>query len=341
MKNSISNGRLAWLALAGLTFLPDNGAQAAEFYQTVTPGATSDIRAAELPPEPGFYAIGGLWGNRRDRLNDAHGDAKFSDTDEQLLQGQLGGLYVYPGELFGGRMASSLIFAYGKHDLTITDTLPADLSSKHTGLFDAYSDIFFWSKSWYEGPPPAAEGQPKPTADFVPPMPVGFTLGLGLGVTIPIGSYDNTAVGNPGFNSWVLSPNVAFTYRTKPIFLDATEFSGRVFYNHNFEREDATGGFTYRDGDYLSADFAVTERYNRFQFGLVGNISWQIEDDTGSPAVAASDGQRHKSIRLGPILAVDFPDQRTTVSLKYLTDVYSRNAFDGDYLQLSFIRKIW
>ncbi|EHS51149.1 hypothetical protein PDO_2070 [Rhizobium sp. PDO1-076] len=67
---------------------------------------------------------------------------------------------------------------------------------------------------------------------------------------------------------------------------------------------------------------------------------WQIEDDTGSLAVPAGDGQRHKSIRLGPILAVDFPDQRTTVSIKYLTDVYSRNAFDGDYLQLSFIRKI-
>ncbi|RCW24020.1 hypothetical protein DFR48_106142 [Ciceribacter lividus] len=74
---------------------------------------------------------------------------------------------------------------------------------------------------------------------------------------------------------------------------------------------------------------------------MTGNIRWQIEDDEGSPAVPATDGQRHKSIRLGPILAVDFSEHRTTVTLKYLTDVYSRSAFDGDYLQLSFIRKIW
>lgn len=341
MGKHVTNGGRAGLVLTVLSLLAASPAGAAEFYQTVTPGASSDIRAAELPPEPGFYAVGGVWGNRRDRLNDADGNAMFPDTDERLFQGQLGGLYVYPDELLGGRMASSLVFVYGKHDMTITKTLPADLSSKHTGLFDAYSDLFFWSKSWYEGPPPAAPGQPRPTADFVPPMPVGFTLGLGLGVTIPIGSFDNTAVGNPGFNNWVLSPNIAFTYRTKPIFLDATEFSARVFYNHNFDRPDSTGNFTYRDGDYLSADFAVTERYDRFQFGLAGNVKWQIQDDDGSPAVPAVNGQRHESVRLGPILAVDFPEQRTTLSLKYLTDVYTRNAFDGGYLQLSFIRKLW
>ncbi len=341
MGKYVSNGGVAGAILACFSVITPDRSQAAEFYQTTTPGATTDIRAAELPPEPGLYAIGGLWGNWRDRLNDGNGNAMFPDTSERLVQGQLGGLYVYPGEIFGGRMASSLVFAYGKHDLTITKTQPVDLSSRNTGFFDAYSDVFFWSKSWYEGPPPAALDQPRPSADFIPPLPVGLTLGFGLGVTVPIGRFDNTAVGNPGFNNWVLSPNVAFTYRTRPILLDATEFSARLFYNHNFERDNSTGGFSYRDGDYLSADFAVTERYSRFQFGLAGNIKWQIQDDDGSAAVPATGGQRHKSIRLGPVLAIDFPESRSTLSLKYLTDVYTRNAFDGDYLQLSFIRKIW
>ncbi|MDQ0456764.1 SphA family protein [Rhizobium paknamense] len=330
------------LGLSGLMLcLAFGPAGAAEFYQTSTPGATSDIRAAELPPEPGFYAIGGLWGNWRDRLNDGSGHEMYPDTNEHLFQGQLGGMFIYPEEVLGGRVASSLIFVYGKHDLTITKTLPVTLTNRNTGFFDAYSDLFFWSKSWYEGPPATAPGQPQPSADFVPPMPVGFTLGLGVGVTAPIGKFDNGAVGNPGFNNWVLSPNIAVTYRTRPILLDATEFSARLFYNHNFDRDDSTGGFTYRDGDYLSADFAVTERYNRYQFGLAGNIKWQVQDDDGSPAVPATDGQRHKSIRIGPILAVDFPESRSTISLKFLTDVYSRNAFEGNYLQLSFIRKIW
>lgn len=341
MEKHILHGGVASTIMSCFVLMTADASQAAEFYQTTTPGATTDVRAAELPPEPGLYAIGGLWGNWRDRLNDGNGNAMFPDTDERLFQGQLGGLYVYPGEFLGGRTASSLVFAYGKHDLTITKTLPVDLSSKNTGFFDAYSDVFFWSKSWYEGPPPTAPGQSQPSADFVPPMPVGLTLGFGLGVTMPIGRFDNTAVGNPGFNNWVLSPNVAFTYRTRPILLDATEFSARLFYNHNFERDDSTGGFSYRDGDYLSADFAVTERYSRFQFGLAGNVQWQVQDDDGSTAVPAIGGQQHQSVRLGPVLVIDFPESRSTLSLKYLTDIYTRNAFEGDYLQLSFIRKIW
>jgi hypothetical protein len=329
-------------AVAGLIAMAGaDAAKAAEFYQTSTPGATTDIRAAELPPEPGFYMVGGLVGVNRDAVNDANGDPMFPDTDAKLRIGSLGGLYVYPDEFLGGRMASSLVFTYGQNKMTITNTTPADLSSDNTGSFDAYSDIFFWSKSWYAGPPPASPGQRQPSPDYVPPMPVGFTLGLGFGVTIPIGDFDNQEVGNPGFNNWVLSPNIAVTYRTPPILLDATEFSARLFYNHNFDREDSTGGFTYRDGDYFSLDFAITERYQRYQFGLAGNAKWQIEDDEGSLAVPAADGQRHRSLQLGPIVAVDFPEYRSSISLKYLTDVVTENAFEGQYLMLSFNRKIW
>jgi hypothetical protein len=315
--------------------------RSAEFEQTATPGGATDIRAAELPPEPGLYVIGGLVGVNRDRLNDSAGNALFPDTDAKLRVGSVGAIYVYPGEFLGGRMASSFILTYGQNKTTITNTTPSDLSSNRVGWFDPYADVFFWSKSWYQGPPPGSAGQPKPSPDFIPPMPVGFTLGLGLGVTIPLGIFDNKEVGNPGFHNWVLSPNIAVTYRTKPILLDATEFSARLWYNHNFDRDNATGGFTYRDGDYLSMDFAVTERYQRYQFGVAGNIKWQVQDDEGTPAVPAVDGQRHKSIQLGPIIAVDFPEQRATVSLKYLTDVYNRNSFVGDYLLLSFSKKVF
>lgn len=42
-------------AMAGLVAMAGaNGAMAAEFLQTTSPGALTDIRAAELPPEPGL-----------------------------------------------------------------------------------------------------------------------------------------------------------------------------------------------------------------------------------------------------------------------------------------------
>jgi hypothetical protein len=41
------------------------------------------------------------------------------DTEERTFMGPLGGLYVYPEEVLGSRMASSLIFAYGRDDLKV------------------------------------------------------------------------------------------------------------------------------------------------------------------------------------------------------------------------------
>jgi hypothetical protein len=55
-----------------------------------------------------------------------------------------------------------------------------------------------------------------------------------------------------------------------------------------------------------------------------GNSQWKYQAEPGQLSVENN-----------------IPEYRSTLTLKYLTDVYSRNAFKGDYLQLSFIRKIW
>lgn len=336
---SVLRGRLAMPVVLGLLSCAPM-ARAAEFRQTVTPGGTTDIRAAELPPEPGFYALGGLAGVWQDQVIDGSGNEMYPDTFNRVQNVQIGGMYVYPGEVFGGRVASSLVFALGKHYLRVTDTLPVDLSHGFSGLFDAYSDIFFWSRSWYDAPP--AAGEAITNASGEPGLPSGFTFAFGLGASIPIGQFDASRhVGSLGFNNWTLSPNMAVTYRTKPILLDATEFSARLFYNHNFERHDSTGGFDYRDGDYISLDFAVTERYSRYQFGMAGNWRQQIEDDSGSPAVPALDGQRFSSLRLGPVLAVDLPEIGAGISFKYLRDVEVQQGFKGDQFQISFIKKLF
>ncbi|TWD51077.1 hypothetical protein FB480_10539 [Agrobacterium vitis] len=329
------------LLVTGLALtLMSSVSNGAEFGQTTLPGGTSDIRAAELPPEPGFYLLGGAAGVWQNRFTDNNGNNQFPDTFNKVGLVNFGGLYVYPGTFLGGRLASSFVMSAGDHRLVVTKTLPVNLTGKHQGFFDAYSDLFIWSKSWYDK---RVAGQSEPqNASGEPGLPTGFSFAMGLGIGIPMGQFEKTnVVSNLGFNTWTLSPNIAFTYRTKPILLDATEFSTKISYNHPFNRDDSTGGFTYRDGDYISADFAVTERYSRYQFGLAGNVRQQVTDDRGTPAMPATNGQRLYSLRLGPVLAIDFPEIGAGLTFKYLRDIDSRNAFEGDALQVSFVKKLW
>lgn len=318
------------------TLLAPWAAVAAEFYQTATPGGVTDIRAAELPRDSGFYGIGALTFVHYKDFNDAQGNPIFPDTNQHINLGSFGGMYIFDDPVFGGRLAASAITGVGQNNLRVTN-LPigpggTGLKNDNSGLFDTYVDLF-WQRSWYNPP----TGGP-PTGGMLP-LPSGFSFGLGLGLTLPSGKFDGTRVGNPGFNNYIISPNIAFTYRTAPIFLDGTEFSTRIFYNHNTTRSDSTGGFDYRDGDNIIADFAVTERFQRYQFGLAGSYIHQIEDDEGNPAMPVPDGRRVRTLRLGPIIAIDFPEVGMTVKAKALFDTISRNAPTGNAITISLLKK--
>lgn len=311
----LSLGSVLFAALA--TTSP---ASAAEVESTAGAVGVSDIRAAELPPVPGLYVGGGGVFSNIYAINDNEGRSVFPATHGTINSGFGGALFVYPGEVFGGRVASSIGFSYTHHKVTASNG-GFRLASDNYGFGDIYSDVFYWSKGFYD-PPPA---DPALLAG-IPPLPTGFAVAFGLGVTAPVGRYRYDALGNPGFDSWILSPNIAFTYRTKPYFLDGTEFSTRFFYNAVLEREDR--GRRYNDGNYVSIDWALTERWNRFQFGPTGNFAIQVEDDTANRPVV--NGRYTNSIKLGALVAVDFPEYAATLQLKYLRDVHAENNLSGE-----------
>ncbi|NTF34231.1 SphA family protein [Rhizobium skierniewicense] len=305
---------------------------AAEAFQQTLPGATRDIRAAELPPQPGFYLLGNYTHVSSDAVVDNEGGAFFPDTDQKLDVGNLGFLYVFPGTFWDGRLAVDVIGGYGRNQLTITD-LPvgaggAPIKGDNSGLFDVTGNVT-WSRSYQEPPDPSL-------APFG--LPTGFAYALNLALTLPIGSYDGDAVGNTGFGAATLSPGIAFTYRTVPLLLDATEFSAHVSYNHVFEHSGSAGGFDYRDGDYVIADFAVTERWKMAQFGLAGSYVRQVEDDEGSLAIPTGSRGRVGSLKIGPIISFDLAEG-AGVRLKYLFNVEAKNTYEADTLMVSFFKK--
>lgn len=318
------------LALMTATTALVGAAQGAEIYTTVTTRGDVDIRAAELPPEPGFYAGTGLVYFKSRSMRDANGNQLFPDTKQDIAVPGVGLLYVMPDEFLGGRVGFSAQFGYGRNDTTVTN-LPvgaggSGIAGDNYGLFDPVVGVR-WSKGAYDlenapqmGPPP------------------GFVYSLGLDATLPFGSYESNRTGNPGFDTFVLSPNVAMTYRTAPLLLDGTEFSAAFSYNRVFQRDAANEGLPYTDGDFVTADFALTERYKMFQFGLAASYVKQVEDDVASPSRRTPAPGRFETLSLGAVLAVDF-SPTSGVKLKYLADVHAESAFKDQRFSFGVYRK--
>jgi hypothetical protein len=316
------------LALITATAALAGTAEAAEVFATANTRGDVDVRAAELPPEPGFYVGTGLVYFNSRSLRGANGDEVFPDTKQDVAVPGVGLLYVMPDEFLGGRVGFSAQFAYGRNDTTVTN-LPAgpggtSILGDNYGFFDPVVGVR-WSKGDYNmenapemGPPP------------------GFIYSLSLDMTLPIGAYESGRVANPGFDAFVLTPNVAMTYRTAPLLLDGTELSASLSYSRVFERDAGNTGLPYKDGDFITADFALTERYKMFQFGLAGTYVDQVQDDQSD--VPGTANGRFETLSLGAVLAIDF-SPTSGVKFKYLQDVHAENAFKDRRFSFGVYRK--
>jgi hypothetical protein len=109
----------------------------------------TDLNQALLPP-PGLY--GGLGAIAPPTV-----DPHFTDTNGRNLPlsqdvraksfiGALGGLYVYPWQVFGGTLASSLQVSVWSVSLA-PNAPPNNNYTERSGFGDIYSDAFFWSKN--------------------------------------------------------------------------------------------------------------------------------------------------------------------------------------------------
>ncbi|MES5482410.1 transporter [Bradyrhizobium sp. INPA03-11B] len=286
----------------------------------------TDIRQAELPP-PGVYGVGvgmGLdfptfWGANQ-------------DFDAQGRSGALGtGLVVvYSAQVLGGSIGSSIFASAGR---TCFGFQPGPKSCSE-GLGDLYSDVFVWSRYFPSGVPASPNN---------PLIRYGLNVMFGLGINFPTGAYNSAQLVNLGGNMYDIAPNVALTY-TAPSILgpglgDATEFSARVFFN-NYTKNHATD---YQSGNVVSADFAITQRVNQWQFGLTGTSYLQIEDDLVAGVTAPNGGNRAVGLFLGPIVSYDFlaADRPWNVTLKGLFAVTGQNAVAANGLVLRVATKLF
>ena len=254
----------------------------------------TDIRSALLPP-PGFY--GGVIGlvSPVHEIHDGTGHPVPGLDAVDLIARIAGPLFIYVPEfkLMGGSMGLIGVFPAGQECGQLVSAVPSRCIS---GLGDPYFEVA-WSRSF---------GRLRPSRDpGAFPIMEGLTVGLGVGVVLPIGRYDaQTQAANGitiGNNTFDIAPSIAVTYTTPPLIFDGTEFSAKLYWN-NYRTNPAT---QYRAGSLIDVDFAITEHVGRFQVGATGFYAFQVVDDrqfgivrsTRRPADRALERRRHCQLR--------------------------------------------
>ncbi|WP_158244422.1 MULTISPECIES: transporter [unclassified Pseudomonas] len=299
---------------------------AAENIKPAGPIGGTDIRQAILPP-PGVYGVG---------IGVGLGFPEYWTEDEDLdAKGGsrifgVGGAIVYDMEVFGGNIAST---AFASYERTCFG-FKGGKKMCSEGQGDIYSDVLMWSRNFPLG---------YERSQSAPWIPYGLNVLVGLGVTLPTGKYDSSKMVNVSANVYDFAPNVALTYIVPSIFGDqfgdATEFSARVFYNKYTENHDTD----YQTGDLVSMDFAVSQRFGQWQVGLAGTGFVQIEDDDINGFTPPNNGNRAKSLSLGPVVSYDFmwDDNPWNFTFKGLAGIDGENTASARGVVLKLGRKFW
>jgi hypothetical protein len=256
------------------------------------------------------------------------------DVRVKAYVGALGLLYVYPWQVFGGSISTSLQLSYWS--LFIGPNAPPAHYGHAIGLGDVYSDAFYWSKNI--GLFGATPGESKH-------IPYGLTVAGGFAFKAPTGEYDANAPFSVGSNLWILTPNVALTYNTGPSWSlgDSTQLSARLFNSFPL-RNSAT---RYQSGNVVDVDWSISQIFGAWQVGVAGYYAYQYTNDVGTnlvsglkcPGPACIDGNRNGQAAIGPVLQYDFPNG-VVVKAKYSANYWSKNIDTTHYFTLQIGMKI-
>lgn len=139
----------------------------------------------------------------------------------------------------------------------------------------------------------------------------------------PLGKYDKNALINAGNNSRALYVGYAFTWFP----VDRVELSSKVSLNYSFENS-ATD---YQSGVQLVADYGLNYRVTQnWLAGIGGFISTQLNDDQSH---GHDVGNRSRTTKIGPQIGYGTRDWGVVAA--YQSNIYSRNAAEGDTIMLN------
>jgi hypothetical protein len=311
----LTKTRIPALLIGAALFCAPVPSRAIEGSSTAGPIGGTDIRQAQLPPPGLYYGTIQVYATA-DHFFNGSGEPVAALNALEIERFRAGPFlwYVPDIKVLDGSIGFFADVPAGTECGRLFATTPRRCIA---GIGDPYVEAD-WSryfgtirKSKYPGALPIAEG---------------LTILVGFGTVIPAGYFnakDATTQGLViGNNIWDFAPTAAFTYVTKPILAEGTEFSAKL-YSDNYLTNPATH---YHTGALIDIDFAVSEHIGQFQIGLAGFYAFQFEDDTINGVRVPPDGRRAEVLSLGGVLAYDMPKYNTYLKVKGLTTIITRNS---------------
>lgn len=316
------------ILLGGICIATAERARAVEGPAVAGPIGGTDMRSATLPP-PGLY--GGVIGAAFATLDfvDGDGDTIPALSDAHITRNLAGPFlfYVPDLKLFSGSVAVGALLPAGN---SCGQILIGESRNCTNAIGDPYVEMQ-WSRSW-------VTSRASYDASAYPILE-GLTLLLGVGLAIPLGQYDSETPARRttsiGTNLWDVAPTLAVTYMTPAIIAEGTEFSAKVYWNNYWVNPD-TG---HRTGDLINVDFAITERFGRWQAGVTGFYAIQIEDDSVFGIPIPPDGVRAETLQLGAVINYDMPESASSVKFKALTSAFAENTVYSWAVVLGWVKK--
>jgi len=326
------DSRTGFLVLAGclITLAFPSLSFAGETTVTVTPAGGNDVGAALLPPA-GLYGALAFVPALGSGLHDPNGnEVKGADASLQAFTWAGVLQYVYPFEVFGGRVSTLLQVPFSRAHVKIDPVF----NESATGFGDLYVDAVNWSRH--------VGASPKPTDN--PPwsfMPLGLTVSAGLALKIPTGHYDSDRQINEGYNLWIFSPNVGLTYLSPPHgFLGSGpwEISARAYYSILLRNSKTH----YRSGQAFDIDWAVAKYVlPQLEVGVAGVYQQQTTaDDRPAGYPPTVNGNRFGNASIGPVVTYMLPSGLGLIKVKYLfPQFYNANGVVSQLLIVAWGRK--
>ena len=322
--------RVRLAAFAGLLSLTcSEPLWAAEGTTAAGPIGGNDIRSAILPP-PGLYGgVVGLY-STVGRINDGTGNPA-PGLDAVNLNAEIAGaffLYVPNVKVLDGSVAVYGLVNGGQECGQVVSVVPRRCVG---GLGDPYVEAD-WSRVFGQVKPPTVAGA------F--PIIQGLVVDLGVGVVLPVGSYNQQTQAMNGItignNIWDIAPTAAVTYTTQPWLADGTEFSAKLYLD-NYAENPLTH---YQASSLLDVDFAITEHVGRFQIGPAGLYAFQTGPDVQNGVVVPPDGRRFDYFALGGVVDYDMAEYNAAIKLKVVTTLHAEDAPMSTAVVIGFAKKL-
>ena len=274
------------------------------------------LGAGDLPPPNSHTLLANYIYNDWDKLTDHNGDnnADFNQVSSKSRGMSIGYLHVTDKKLLGADYAYSVVVPY--FDVTIDhalDTPVVDIpiygkDKNYVGLFITPMMLQWRGEEWNQN----------------------FRINFGL----PLTKYDDDNPANVA-RDYV---SAAAVYHSTYSFLPTWDWSLGLSYQYNFEnmhnKHPQVPGpdGKYQNGDTLTLNTVIGKNFGPVGVGISGYWIEQLRDDTINGLNV--DGQKQKTIGVGPVASLVIPGKKSMLHLKYSKGIYTEEGVKGDFFNV-------